>query len=146
MSCCPFIVENSKSVDFEIKKALGKQGICGLVLTPKATFAGSFEDKSLVWQLDELEISIVENVTVNRGKRDGYITGQAASMRLFDVLCPLSGDKVGQFSPVSYEEGEDGGLLVNRCILKCLVHNTPDKSKTIVQYSDGTVREIDIKG
>ena len=34
---------------------------------------------------------------------------------------------------------------MNRCILKCLVHNQ-DKSKTIVQYSDGTVREIDIKG
>ena len=129
LSCCPFIAENAKSVDFEIKKALGKQGICGLVLTPKATFAGSFEDKSLVWQLDELEISIVENVTVNRGKKDGYISGQDASMIVFDTLCPLSGDNKGQFLPVSYEEGEDGGLLVNKCVLKCLVHNSPDNNK-----------------
>ena len=141
-----FIPEELKEIDFEIKNALGRQGIVGLIMIPRATFAGNFEDKSLVWQIDELEIDVVENVTVNRGKRDGYITGQATSMRLFDVLCPLSGDNVGQFLPVTYEEGEDGNLLVNKCVLKCLVHNTPDKSKTIVQYSDGTVRERDIKG
>ena len=126
---CSFIPEERKDIDFEIKNALGRQGICGLVLTPKATFAGNFEDKSLVWQIDELEIDVVENVTVNRGKRDGYITGQAASMRLFDVLCPLSGDNVGQFLPVTYEEGEDGNLLVNKCVLKCLVHNSTDNNK-----------------
>ena len=49
-------------------------------------------------------------------------------MRLFDVLCPLSGDNVGQFLPVSYEEGEDGNLLVNKCVLKCIVHNSPDNN------------------
>ena len=95
MSACPFIVENSKSVDYEIKKALGKQGVCGLVLTPKATFAGAFQDVGLAWQLDELEINIVESVTVNRGKKDGYITGQDASMLVFDILCPLSGENEG---------------------------------------------------
>ena len=92
---CPFIPEERKDIDFEIKNALGRQGIVGLIMIPRATFAGNFEDKSLVWQIDELEIDVVENVTVNRGKKDGYITGQAASMRLFDVLCPLSGDNVG---------------------------------------------------
>ena len=91
-------------------------------MTPKAVYAGKYEDLFLAWQLDELEIDIVENVTVNRGKRDGYITGQDAAMRLFDVLCPLSGDYEGQFNPVSYEEGEDSGLLVNKCILKALIY------------------------
>ena len=78
----------------------------------------------MVWQIDELEVDVVENVSVNRGKKDGYISGQDASMIVFDTLCPLSGDNVGQFLPVSYEEGEDGNLLVNKCVLKCLVHNT----------------------
>lgn len=128
---CPFIPEELKDIDYEIKAALGKQGIVGLIMIPRATFAGNFEDKSLVWQIDELEIDVVENVTVNRGKKDGYITGQAASMRLFDVICPLSGDNVGQFLPVSYEEGEDGNLLVNKCVLKCLVHNSPDNNSGI---------------
>ena len=128
---CSFIPEERKDIDFEIKNALGRQGIVGLIMVPRATFAGNFEDKSLVWQIDELEIDVVENVTVNRGKRDGYITGQAASMRLFDVLCPLSGDNVGKFLPVTYEEGEDGNLLVNKCVLKCLVHNSPDNNSGI---------------
>lgn len=123
LSACPFLVENIKDIDYEIKNALGRQGIVGLVMTPKATFAGAYMDTSLAWQLDELEIDIVENVTVNRGKKNGgYITGQDAAMRLFDVLCPLSSEGEGKFCPVSLEEGEDGNLIVNKCILKCLVH------------------------
>ena len=145
---CPFIAENRKDVDYEIKAALGKQGVVGLVLTPRATFAGAYEDHSLVWQIDELEIDIVENVTVNRGKKDGYVTGQDASMRLFDVLCPLSGDNEGQFNPVSYEEGEDGSLLVNKCVLKCLVHKTPapDPSPTLVTYAGGYTAQYSLAG
>ena len=38
------------------------------------------------------------------------------------MLCPLSGEFEGQFSPVSIEEGEDNGLVVNKCILKALVY------------------------
>lgn len=69
LSACPFLAENKKNIDFEIKNALGKQGIVGLVLTPKATFAGAYMDVGLAWQLDELEVDIVENVQVNRGKQ-----------------------------------------------------------------------------
>ena len=120
---CAFIAENKKDIEYEIKNALGRQGICGIVMTPKALYAGKFEDQSLVWQLDELEIDIVENVAVNRGKKYGnYMTGQDIAMQMFNVLCPLSGESEGQFSPVSLEEGEDNGLLVNRCVFKCLVH------------------------
>lgn len=50
------------------------------------------------------------------------MTGQDAAMHVFDVLCPLSGDFEGQFSPTSYEEGEDHGLLVSKCLLKALVY------------------------
>lgn len=128
LSACPFLVENIKDIDYEIKNALGRQGIVGLVMTPKATFAGAYMDTSLAWQLDELEIDIVENVTVNRGKKNGdCITGQDAAMRLFNVLCPLSGEGEGKFCPVSLEEGEDGNLIVNKCILKCLVHVSESK-------------------
>ena len=106
-------------------------------MTPKATYAGKYEDLFLAWQLDELEIDIVENVTVNRGKKDGkYMTSQQVGLRVFDVLCPLSGDYEGQFNPVSLEEGDDNGLLVNKCILKALVYGehgdtpTPEKPTT----------------
>ena len=116
-------------------------------MTPKATFAGAYMNTSLVWQLDELEIDIVENVLINRGKKDGgYITGQDAAMRLFNVLCPLSGEGEGKFCPVSLEEGEDGNLIVNKCILKCLVHVSesepaPLKKKGKVLYKTDLTQE-----
>ena len=147
LSACHFIAENRRDVEFEIKQALGKQGVVGLVMTPKATFAGAYMDTSLVWQLDELEIDIVENVLINRGKKDGgYITGQDAAMRLFNVLCPLSGEGEGKFCPVSLEEGEDGNLIVNKCILKCLVHVSepepePLKKKGKVLYKTDLTQE-----
>ena len=147
LSACHFIAENRRDVEFEIKQALGKQGVVGLVMTPKATFAGAYMNTSLAWQLDELEIDIVENVLINRGKKDGgYITGQDAAMRLFDVLCPLSGEGEGKFCPVSLEEGEDGNLIVNKCILKCLVHVSepepePFKKKGKVLYKTDLSQE-----
>lgn len=121
LSAVPFLVENRKDLDYEIKNRLGKQGIVGLVMTPKAQFAGKYEDLFLAWQLEELEVDVIENVPVNRGT-SAYMTGQDAAMRVFDVLCPLSGDQEGAFCPSSYEEGEDSGLLVNRCVLKALVY------------------------
>ena len=121
LSAVPFLVENRKDLDYEIKNRLGKQGIVGLVMTPKAQFAGKYEDLFLAWQIDELEVDVIENVPVNRGT-SAYVTGQDAAMRVFDVLCPLSGDQEGAFCPSSYEEGEDSGLLVNRCVLKALVY------------------------
>lgn len=95
LSACPFLVENKKDIEYEIKNTLGKQGIVGLVMTPKAVFAGAYQDVGLAWELPELEVDIVENVTVNRGKKDGYVTGQDASMRLFEIMCPLSGENEG---------------------------------------------------
>lgn len=124
LSACPFLVENRKDIDYAVKNALGRQGIVGMVATPKATFAGAYEDVGLAWQVDQLEVDVVENPTVNRG-RDGYVTGQDAAMRAFDVLCPLSGPGEGMFSPVSYEQGEDSGLLVNRAVFRCLAHPAP---------------------
>lgn len=140
LSACPFIAENKKDIEYEIKNALGKQGIVGVVMTPKALYAGKFEDQSLVWQLDELEIDIIENVTVNRGKKSlsSYMTGQDAAMAAFEALCPLSGESEGQFQAVSYEEGEDNGLLVNKCVFKCLVHGgaeEPEPSPEPLQFS-----------
>ena len=133
---CTFLSENRKDIDYEIKNALGRQGICAVVMTPKATYAGKYENSFLAWTLESLEIDIVENVTVNRGKKSGFMTGQDVGIRVFDVLCPLDGEEEGKFCPVSLEEGEDNGLLVNKCLLKALVFGEhgdvpqPDKPLT----------------
>lgn len=141
---CQFIPENAKTVDYEIKKHLGEQGVVGLVLTPKAQYAGAFEDVGIAWEIPELEVDVVENPTVNRGRAlSAVMTGQDLGMAAFDVLCPLSGEGEGRFCPVSYEEGEDGSLLVNRCVVKCLVHPAPpppppfDPGVNYAVFSDG---------
>lgn len=122
LSACQVLVEDSRDVEFEIKNALGRQGLVLVVTTPKATFAGKLEDLSLAWQLDQLEVDCVENVPVNRGRLSGdFMTAQEAAMAVFDVLCPLEGGDEGRIHPVSYEQGQDQGLLVSRCVLKCLV-------------------------
>ena len=36
LSSCQFLAENSKDIDYSIKNAIGKQGIVGIVMTPKA--------------------------------------------------------------------------------------------------------------
>lgn len=119
---CTFLSENRKDIDYEIKNALGREGLVAVVMTPKATYAGKYENSFLAWTLESLEIDIVENVTVNRGKKNGFMTGQDVGLRVFDVLCPLDGEEEGKFNPVSLEEGEDNGLLVNKCLLKALVY------------------------
>ena len=39
-----FLSENSKDIDFEIKNAIGRQGIVGIVMTPDATYQGVTSD------------------------------------------------------------------------------------------------------
>ena len=74
------------------------------------------------------------------------MTALDAGENVFNVMCPLSGEHEGQFCPVSLEEGEDGSLIVVKCILKCLVHGKSDvppapwfPDKQGMKMSDGTV-------
>ena len=152
LSSVDWLSENRRDIETEIKTALGKQGIVGLVLTPKATFRGKYEDKSLAWEIEELEIDVVENPVVNRGRLSvDFPTGQDAATRVFDVLSPTV-EGYGEFSPVSYEQGTDGSLLVNKCVFKCLVlqqHEEPPPPPHLssnVEFSDGTTLNPDWSG
>ena len=121
LSACPVYAEDQKDLEFQIKNALGRQGLVIVVATPKATYMGKLDDTSIAWQLDELEIDCVENPPVNRGRKEGYLTGQEAAMKAFEILCPVEGAAEGQVCPVRYEQGQDQGLLVSRAVFKCLV-------------------------
>lgn len=37
-----FFPENQKDIDFQLKNALGRQGIVGIVMTPNATYVGTY--------------------------------------------------------------------------------------------------------
>ena len=119
LSSIPIFAENNKDIEFEIEQAIGNEGILAVIMTPSANFIGNYENKCLAWEL-ELTVQVVENVPVNRGQKE-CLTGQDVSMRILDWLSSPKYGRNGQFSPVSYEQGEDGNLLVNKIVFKCLV-------------------------
>lgn len=121
----PVLAENRRDIEFSIQNALKRQGICTLVATPKARFLGKYQDDTLGWEVEELQVLVTEMPTVNRGRKDAEVlTGQDVAMRVFEILCPLSGEGEGRFCPVSYEQGEEGGILVNKCVLRCALYGS----------------------
>lgn len=115
-----FLAEDSKTVDYEIKNALGKQGIVGLVMTPKASYIGNLDNRSLAWEL-QIVIEVVENPSLNRGRPEESFSGQTVAMKSLEALSNPATKMYEKFCPVSYEQGEDGGLLVNKVVVKCTV-------------------------
>lgn len=92
-------------------------------MTPRANYIGNYEDKCVAWEIDELTVQVVENVTVNRGKKGEVLTGQDVAMRIIDLLSSPKYGRSGMFSPVYYEQGEDGSLLVSKVVFKCMVYD-----------------------
>ena len=62
---CKVVPENIKDIDFEIRNALQKQGIAGVVMTPSLTYRGR-DEKASYWDVNGMEISFTENPIVNR--------------------------------------------------------------------------------
>lgn len=122
LSSITILAENNKDIDYEIQNALGSQGLVCVVMTPSASYIGNYEDKGIAWEINDLTIQVVENVTVNRGRKDA-ITGQDVTMRIFDWLSSPKYGRSGMFSPIGYEQGEDNNLLVNKATFKCLVYD-----------------------
>lgn len=118
LSSMPFLCENSKEIDFEIKQNLAKQGVVSIVMTPKATFIGRKDDGKLVFDINELTIMTTESTQVNRANEES-LTGQDISMRVLKVL---GEDNYGAFCPIAYEQGEDSGLLVNKVTFSLTVN------------------------
>lgn len=119
LSSAEVLWENRRDLDFQIKNALGRQGLVGVVSTPAARYRGNIEDSGRAWECD-FEVDFVENPSVNRALSSNP-TAQDAAMACFDVLCPPSGSGEGSFSPVSFEEGEDRGLVVCKSSFRTLV-------------------------
>ena len=53
--------EDSKDIEFEIKNALGKQGLVTVVMTPSMNYIGH-DGANQVWQVDDLTIMTTEYV------------------------------------------------------------------------------------
>lgn len=115
-----FVAENSKAIDYEVQNALGKQGIVGVVMTPKADYIGITAPGELAYELRDLTIQIVENVPVNRGLPSST-TALDAAQRAQEILASPNFTTFGVMNPVSIEQGEDSGLIVCQAKFNCSV-------------------------
>ena len=116
--------EDSKDIEFEIKNALGKQGLVTVVMTPKMNYIGH-DGANQVWQVDDLTIMTTEYVQTNRAKnRESYMSGFDVAFKVNDILAgPNTDISFGRFCPVSIEQGEENGLLVTKSTFSCTIQN-----------------------
>lgn len=152
----PILSENIKDIDFQIRNAMSRQGVMCLVTTMKGTYGGH---NSMVesWLIDNLEILVVENPTINRPRMKKekleYGTGTDISYRIFEALGGPQSGHFGKFCPKTFEVGEDGGLVVSKCRFSCQFNNQVDgivEKETNVKIPfvthieiDGLIAEID---
>ena len=141
-----FISENSKDIDYELKNALGRQGIVGVVMTPDATYQGVTSEGEQVWDLKNFTVQVVENPIVNRGQPNyANITAHDAATRATEVLAAPAFGLFGQYCPVTIEQGEDSGLIVAQAKFDVQIRSEreePVPTKSGVKFTDGKFIEI----
>lgn len=59
-----FLPEHRLDIDYEMKAALGKQGMVGLVNVPKSQYGGH-NGSTTAWEM-QVEIDVFENPTIRR--------------------------------------------------------------------------------
>ena len=120
-SVCKVLPENIKDIDFEIRNALQKQGIAGVVMTPSLTYRGR-DEKASYWDVNGMEISFTENPTVNRASSkpaSSWASAQDCACRAAQVLAGPSFPSKSDCVVKRQETGEYQGLLVSKIIVDC---------------------------
>lgn len=112
---CDILIENAKDIDFQIKNAMTACGIAATVATPSLAYRGDYSDgtnKKPFWEMTSMNVVIVENPTLNRG-RANYTTALDAALQVAETLNPLPGICNSTISQTT-----NGGLVVVNVSLK----------------------------
>ena len=116
--------EDILDIDYQIKNALGKQGLVIVVNTLQATYIGH-DGLVNAWQIDNLEIDVVENPSVWRPylKKHGFEDGTTTDLlhMMAEILGGPQSGIFGRFNPKSIEVGEDSQLVVGKLKLQTTV-------------------------
>ena len=129
-SACEFFPENMRDIEFQMRDALMKQGIAGVVMTPSLSYRG--RDVSSMWfDMADAEIDITENPAVNRASTkplSSYASAQDVACRAIQALASPAFSNAGNFSPKKVTTGEYTGLLVSKVTFDCLaeLHSKPE--------------------
>lgn len=117
-----FIPENSKDIEFEIKKNLQQQGLVGIVMTPNCSYIGH-DGAGVSFDVEDLTLQIVEYVPINRASnRISCATGLDVANYCVSYLGgPQAAIGFGKLCPKGIEQGEDNGLLVTKATFDCAI-------------------------
>lgn len=104
----PILVENSKTIDFDIKNSIGKIGVCATVATPSLTFQGHYgaENHPPFWTMESAQVVVVENPILNRG-RANYATALDTALQIAQTL-----NTSFNFGLTSIQQTSEQGLVV----------------------------------
>lgn len=112
---CDILIENAKDIEFQIKNAMGSLGIVATVATPSLTYRGDYSDgesKSPYWEINSINVVIVENPTLNRG-RANYTTALDAALQVAETL-----NEIPEICNSTISQTTNGGLVVVSVSLK----------------------------
>lgn len=113
---CPILIENAKDIEYQIKNSMSACGITATVATPALTYRGDYSDeygvKSPFWELTSINIVIVENPTLNRG-RANYTTALDAALQVAETL-----NLIPEVCNSTISQTTNGGLVVVSVSLK----------------------------
>ena len=116
--------EDILDIDYQIRNALGKQGLVIVVNTLQATYIGH-DGLVNAWQIDNLEIDVVENPSVWRPylKKHDFEDGTTTDLlhMMAEILGGPQSGIFGKFNPKSIEVGEDSQLVVGKLKLQTTV-------------------------
>ena len=116
--------EDILDIDYQIRNALGKQGLVIVVNTLQAIYIGH-DGLVNAWQIDNLEIDVVENPSVWRPylKKHGFEDGTTTDLlhMMAEILGGPQSGIFGRFNPKSIEVGEDSQLVVGKLKLQTTV-------------------------
>lgn len=87
----PVFSENSAQIEYLIKNAISKLGVCCVVQTPTLEFYGKDKDGHPVWQIPEFTIVISEIPTTNRS-RAGASTALDAALIAAETVNELGSE------------------------------------------------------
>ena len=106
----PLMIENSKTIEYEIKSAMTSLGIAATVATPSLTYKGNYgnegEVKEPFWEINTLNVVIVENPTLNRGKAT-FATALDTALQVSYTL-----NQIANIGLTNISQTTEGGLIV----------------------------------
>ena len=106
----PLLVENAKDIEYQVKSAMSSVGITATVATPSLTYRGDYvhepNDRHPYWEISGLNVAVVENPTLNRG-RAGYATALDTALQVAETL-----NGIPTVCNATIQQSVQGGLVV----------------------------------